>query len=145
MIWLASVEVLVQSPAQYSGLRTEGYCNCGIGHSFPLGFSPWPRNFHMLWVWPKKEKQKTKKKNKTKNPTISIWLAYPSTLTTNPVPTEAKEVHELWYPRLWIGKTIIQIAILLKFLHPLNFYISIYTYTHINNYLHICVHMYKTL
>ena len=22
------------------------------------GFDPWPRNFHMLWVWPKKKKKK---------------------------------------------------------------------------------------
>lgn len=23
-----------------------------------LGFDTWPRNFHILWVWPKNKKQK---------------------------------------------------------------------------------------
>ena len=28
------------------------HCHCcGVGH-IQLGFSPWPRNFHMLWVQP---------------------------------------------------------------------------------------------
>ena len=27
------------------------------------GFQPWPRNFHMPWVQPKKKKKKKKKKN----------------------------------------------------------------------------------
>ena len=25
------------------------------------GFDPWPRNFHMMWVWPKTNKQTNKK------------------------------------------------------------------------------------
>ena len=29
-----------------------------------LRFDPWPRNFHMLWVWPKKKKQTNKQKPK---------------------------------------------------------------------------------
>ena len=33
MIWLVSVEALVQSPAQCSGLWTQHCCSCGIGHS----------------------------------------------------------------------------------------------------------------
>ena len=32
-----------------------------------LGFDLWPRNFHMLWVWPKKgKKQKQKQKTNSK-------------------------------------------------------------------------------
>ena len=27
-----------------------------------LGFNPWPRNFCIMWVWPKKKKKKKKKK-----------------------------------------------------------------------------------
>ena len=26
-----------------------------------LGFDPWSRNFHMLWVWPKRKEKKKKK------------------------------------------------------------------------------------
>ena len=26
-----------------------------------LGFDPWPRNFHVLCVWPKKKKKKKKR------------------------------------------------------------------------------------
>ena len=28
------------------------------GSQMWLGFNPWPRNFHMPWVWPKKIKKK---------------------------------------------------------------------------------------
>ena len=31
------------------------------------GFSPWPGNFHMLWVWQKKKKKKKRKERKEKN------------------------------------------------------------------------------
>ena len=31
-----------------------------------LGFSPWPRNFHMPWVWPKKKK-------KSVAPSLLVW------------------------------------------------------------------------
>ena len=27
-------------------------------------FDPWPRNFHMPWVWPKKERQEGRKEGK---------------------------------------------------------------------------------
>ena len=30
-----------------------------------LGFDPWPGNFHLLWVWPKKVPPKTKQNRKT--------------------------------------------------------------------------------
>ena len=29
-----------------------------------LTFSPWPRNFHMLWVWPKKNQKEKRKERK---------------------------------------------------------------------------------
>ena len=29
-----------------------------------LGLDPWPRNFHVLWVWPKKKKKKSPWRNK---------------------------------------------------------------------------------
>ena len=27
-----------------------------LGSLLWCGFNPWPRNFHMLWVWPKNKK-----------------------------------------------------------------------------------------
>ena len=30
------------------------------------GFSPWPRSFHMLWVWPEKKKRKKGRKKEGK-------------------------------------------------------------------------------
>ena len=39
-----------------SGLRIQ-HCACEwLGLLLWRGFDPWPRNFHMLWVWPKKKK-----------------------------------------------------------------------------------------
>ena len=32
------------------------------GSQLQLRFYPWPKNFHMLWVWLKKKKKKKKKK-----------------------------------------------------------------------------------
>ena len=34
-----------------------------------LGFDTWPRNFHILWVWPKNKK---KKKSKNKKETMDL-------------------------------------------------------------------------
>ena len=33
------------------------YCGCDIGQQLQLLFDPWPGNFHMLWVWPQKDKK----------------------------------------------------------------------------------------
>ena len=41
-----AVEVRVQSLAQHSGLKDASL------PQLQLGFSPWPGNFHMLWLQP---------------------------------------------------------------------------------------------
>ena len=51
MIWLFSVEVLVQSLTWCSGFRIQCCCELQLWR----GFHPRPRNFHMLWVWPFKK------------------------------------------------------------------------------------------
>ena len=41
-----------------SGLKIQPCCSCGVGHSSGLEFDPWPWNFHMLQVQPKKKMKK---------------------------------------------------------------------------------------
>ena len=54
IVWLVSVEAQVQSLARCNGLRIRCCCNLQL----QLGFYPWPRNFHMLWVGSEKKKKK---------------------------------------------------------------------------------------
>ena len=54
IVWLVSVEAQVQSLARCNGLRIQCCCNLQL----QLGFYPWPRNFHMLWVGSEKKKKK---------------------------------------------------------------------------------------
>ena len=57
MICLVSVEASVGSLARCSGLRIwQLWCRLQLR----LGFSPWPRNFHMPQVWLKKPERKKK-------------------------------------------------------------------------------------
>ena len=46
---LVAAEVWVQSPVWCSGLKGSGIATAA---QLWLGFSPWPRNFHMQWVQP---------------------------------------------------------------------------------------------
>ena len=76
MIWLVSLEVLVQSTAQHSGLRIQHCCSCGIGCSSGsvlicglwhrlqlwLRFNLW--NFHTPWEWEGQKKKKKKERKK---------------------------------------------------------------------------------
>ena len=49
------------------------------------GFSPWPRNFCMLWAWPKRKKKKKERerererevKDNSKNLVLSSWRRIP--------------------------------------------------------------------
>ena len=55
-IWLQQLESLwevrVQSPVWCTGLKDQALLQ------LQLRFTPWPRNFHMLQVWPLKKKKK---------------------------------------------------------------------------------------
>ena len=51
-------EVRVQSPAWCSGLKDLALLQLQHRLQLGLGFSPWSRNFHMLWVRPFKKKGK---------------------------------------------------------------------------------------
>ena len=44
-----------------------------------LRFHPWPENFHMLWVWPKKKKIIIKSNKNCSNgvPMVAQWLTNP--------------------------------------------------------------------
>ena len=56
---------LPQAAAQVTdAAQTWRGCGYGVGRQLQLGFDPWPMNFHMLHVWPEKEKQ-TNKQNPT--------------------------------------------------------------------------------
>ena len=53
-----TVDVRDPSPAQSRGLKDPALPQ--LWHRLPLqlGFNPWPRNLHMLWVQPFKKKKK---------------------------------------------------------------------------------------
>ena len=51
-----SAEVQVRSPAWHSGLRDPAWLSYRSHLRFR--FSPWPRNFHMLWMGHKIKKKK---------------------------------------------------------------------------------------
>ena len=53
--WVTA-EVQVQSPAQCNGLKDPVLPQLWLGLQLWLGFNPWPRNFHMPWVRPLKNK-----------------------------------------------------------------------------------------
>ena len=50
-------------PLWPSGLHIQ-HCHCsgGSGRCYGMGLIPWPENFHMSWVGPKKKKIKINKK-----------------------------------------------------------------------------------
>ena len=56
-----AVEIWVRSPAWYSGLK-----DLVLPQWLKLGFSPWPRNFHMLRVQPLKKKNSNPRENEVK-------------------------------------------------------------------------------
>ena len=53
-----TVEAWVPSPALCSGLEDSLLPQLWHRWQLRLRFSPWPRNFHMLWAWPKKPPKK---------------------------------------------------------------------------------------
>ena len=55
-----TVEMWVWSSAQHSGLKDTMLPQLCCSLKLQLRFSPWPRNFHMLWVLPLKKKSKRK-------------------------------------------------------------------------------------
>ena len=60
--WIRSLLSLgggcTSSPAQHSGLKDPVSLQLRHRSHLWLGCSPWPRNFHMQWVWQKKKKKK---------------------------------------------------------------------------------------
>ena len=50
----AAVEVQVQSLDQHSGLKDPALLQLQCKSQMWFGFNSWPRNFHMLQVWPLK-------------------------------------------------------------------------------------------
>ena len=52
---LITAEVPFQPLAQYSGLKDRALPRLWCRLQLQLRFNPWPRNFHMLWVWPLKK------------------------------------------------------------------------------------------
>ena len=60
--WVA-VEVHVVFPAWRSGLKDPALPHLWYRFQLWFRFNPWPRNFHMLWVWPfRKEGTKERRK-----------------------------------------------------------------------------------
>ena len=55
--WIAA-EMQVCSSAQCSGLKDLASLQVQLELRLQLRFSPWPGNFHMLWVQPSKGKKK---------------------------------------------------------------------------------------
>ena len=53
--WVAA-EVQIRSPAWHSGLKDPELSKLWCRLQLRLGFSLWPGNFHMLWVWPLTQK-----------------------------------------------------------------------------------------
>ena len=47
-----AVETQVQSPAQHCGLKDQELQHLLRRSQLQLGFDPWPRKFHLLWVQP---------------------------------------------------------------------------------------------
>ena len=65
LVRLCGVAGLIPSPAQW--VKDLALLQLGGRLQPQLGFDLWPRNFHMLWVWPKKgKKQKQKQKTNSK-------------------------------------------------------------------------------
>ena len=53
--WIAMEKAQVLSPAQCSGLKDPALPQLQCRLQLQLGFSYWPRNFHMPQMWPKKK------------------------------------------------------------------------------------------
>ena len=55
-----AVETWVLPPARHSGLKDPVLPQLLRRSQLWLGFSPWPRNFHMPWVWLVKKRRRCK-------------------------------------------------------------------------------------
>ena len=62
VVWV-SAEAWVPSPARQSVLRDSVLWQLWCKSQLQLRFNPWPRNFHILHIWPLKKKKKVIPKN----------------------------------------------------------------------------------